>query len=136
MSDKVGKVFFDDRDKDQISEDTWRIVDTEVRNFTDQSFTRAKTLLQKHEKELHILANALLEHETLTLAEIKLVLAGKPLPAKPKAIAVEKADAVVVPAIATAVNKVLNNLPPTEVDKKTDNKIVSTNTSVDTHIQK
>ena len=41
--------------------------------------SRAAGLLKKHESELHRLASALVEYETLSLDEVKLVLDGKKL---------------------------------------------------------
>ena len=41
---------------------------------------QAKSILSKYEKEHHRLAQALLEHETLTADEMRLVIKGKKLP--------------------------------------------------------
>jgi len=41
--------------------------------------SRASTLLKKHEDELHKLAEALVEYETLSSDEVKEVLAGRKL---------------------------------------------------------
>jgi ATP-dependent metalloprotease len=40
---------------------------------------RAANLLKKHEGELHTLAEALIEYETLSLDEVREVLAGRKL---------------------------------------------------------
>jgi ATP-dependent metalloprotease len=46
-----------------------------VKHFLENAYNNAKTILTKHNKELHALANALLEHETLTGAQINNILA-------------------------------------------------------------
>lgn len=50
-----------------------------IRSFLDKGMSRAKKLLTTHEDELHKLASALVEYETLTLDEVKKVLAGEKL---------------------------------------------------------
>lgn len=82
MSDKVGKVYLNSKTEQKISEDTSRLIDAEVRNLAEKSFARAKELLRKHSSELHLLANALLEHETLSLEEISEVVRGRQLARK------------------------------------------------------
>lgn len=66
-------------DKDKFSGETQNIVDTEVRKLLDESYARAKHVLETHRKELNLIANALIEHETLTGAEVVTVSQGKPL---------------------------------------------------------
>lgn len=63
-----------------ISEATLQEVDKEVKELIDSCFNKAKTLLKKKNKELHVLAKALLERETLTGDEIKILLEGGTLP--------------------------------------------------------
>ncbi len=48
----------------------------------DISYARAADLLNNKKKELHQLANALIERETLTKEEIIAVLQNRPLPSK------------------------------------------------------
>merc|ERR1712196_109085 len=62
----------------QHSADLQRKVDEEVSKVLKDSYARVQILLKKHETELHTLSRALMEHETLTLADIKRVLEGKP----------------------------------------------------------
>ncbi|GAB2293970.1 ATP-dependent zinc metalloprotease FTSH 11, chloroplastic/mitochondrial [Dionaea muscipula] len=49
-------------------------VDAAVMKIIREAYRRVKHLLQKHEKALHALANALLEHETLTAEDIQQIL--------------------------------------------------------------
>lgn len=78
FSDKVGKVYHGG--KSQISERELQLIDNEIKELLDHSYSEAKTILKSREKELHELAKALLEHETLTVEEINLVVSGKKLP--------------------------------------------------------
>lgn len=50
-----------------------------TRRFLDQGMGRVRHLLKTHEDELHTLANALVEYETLDLDEVKRVLRGEKL---------------------------------------------------------
>ena len=54
-------------------------IDSEVRMLLSSSYARATKLLLSKRRELDMLANALLEHETLSGSEIKEVLKGKKL---------------------------------------------------------
>ncbi len=62
-----------------ISEKTSQQIDTEVRKLIDVNYARAKSILEKHIDQLHLLANALIEFETLEDDEIDQVMAGKKL---------------------------------------------------------
>ncbi len=63
--------------KAHISEAMAAKVDAEVRAFIDNAYDRCHKLLAKHKKDLAILAEALLEHETLDAVQVKDLLAGK-----------------------------------------------------------
>jgi cell division protease FtsH len=62
-----------------VSNETAAIVDAEVRRIVDTGFVRARKVLTDHLSELHSLAKALLEYETLSGDEIKAVLRGDPI---------------------------------------------------------
>ncbi len=83
MSDKVGMVDYGDdetqyREK-RISSDTSKNIEVEIRKLIDEGYTKAKKILTDKNKDLHTLAKALLEYETLSGDEIKDLLAGKPI---------------------------------------------------------
>jgi ATP-dependent metalloprotease len=83
MSDRVGLVYYQDGDSIKNASDTQRAaLDDEVKTLLNDSYSRAKTILTQHKHELDLLAKALLEHETLSGDEIKLVIQGKALPSK------------------------------------------------------
>ena len=60
-----------------VSTDTRRLVEEEVRIMLDASYKRTIKTLESHKVELHKIANALLEHETLSGDELNQVLKGK-----------------------------------------------------------
>ncbi|PIN13227.1 AAA+-type ATPase containing the peptidase M41 domain [Handroanthus impetiginosus] len=76
MSKKVGVVThnYDDNGK-SMSTETRLLIEHEVKEFLERAYNNAKSILTTHNKELHALANALLEHETLTGSQIKALLA-------------------------------------------------------------
>jgi len=57
-----------------MSEETARVVDEEVRKIVDACFKEAKKILTDKQDDLHKLAKALLDHETLTGEEIRKLL--------------------------------------------------------------
>jgi hypothetical protein len=58
------------------SEQTAQLIDEEVRSIVTKGYDRAKQLLTEHIDQLHAIAGALLEYETLTGDEIKKVMDG------------------------------------------------------------
>ncbi len=90
MSDKLGMVAYGDNSQEvflghsvtqnkNVSEATAREIDSEVKVLLDTAYNGAKQLLTDKLDELHLLANALLEHETLSGEEIRMVLRGEPI---------------------------------------------------------
>src|SRR3546814_12890945 len=57
-----------------MSNETARAIDTEIRDIVEAGYDRAKYVLTENETQLHLLANALLEYETLSGEEIKALL--------------------------------------------------------------
>ena len=88
MSDKLGRVRYSGNEQEvflghsvtqskNVSEGTAQVIDEEVRRLIQEGEANAKLILKKKRDELHILAKALLEHETLSGEEVALVLKGK-----------------------------------------------------------
>ncbi len=57
-----------------MSDETAQKIDKEIRKIVETGYGRAKQLLSDHVNELHLLANALLEYETLSGDEIKTLI--------------------------------------------------------------
>ncbi|XP_010526055.1 PREDICTED: ATP-dependent zinc metalloprotease FTSH 4, mitochondrial-like [Tarenaya hassleriana] len=76
MSKEVGLVRHNyDDDGKSMSTETRLLIEKEVKNLLERAYNNAKNILTTYNKELHALANALLEHETLTGNQIKALLA-------------------------------------------------------------
>lgn len=73
----------------QISEKTSESIDSEVRALVDISYKKTFETLKSHMSDLKRIAEALLEYETLTGAELKLLLEGKNIERKPEEQLVE-----------------------------------------------
>ncbi len=58
-----------------MSDETAKKIDAEIRKLVEGGYTKATQLLKKHRKQLNLLAEALLEFETLSGEEIKNLLA-------------------------------------------------------------
>jgi ATP-dependent metalloprotease len=59
-----------------MGSETMQLIAKEATDLLISALKNACTILTTHEKELHALANALLEHETLTGSQIKDLLAN------------------------------------------------------------
>ncbi|HUF87936.1 MAG TPA: AAA family ATPase, partial [Thermohalobaculum sp.] len=88
MSDKLGHIdYANERDAfigvytgpKEISPDTQKLIDEEVRRIVDDGYEAAKRVLTEKRDDLERLARGLLEYETLTGAELAQVLAGEKL---------------------------------------------------------
>src|SRR5262249_57500893 len=66
-----------------ISDATAQIIDEEVRRFVDEAEREARRILTERIDDLHKLAKALLEYETLGADEVKKVLKGEPVERPP-----------------------------------------------------
>ena len=84
MSDKLGPLQYEDQyegylgyggqQRTMLSDETNKLIDSEIRQLVDNAHERATRILKKEEKKLHLLAEALLEFETLSGDEIKELL--------------------------------------------------------------
>ena len=66
-----------------MSEQTMQKVDAEVRRIIDQQYAQARQLIEQHSEQMHAMAKALLEWETIDMEQIDDIMAGKP-PRAPK----------------------------------------------------
>jgi len=86
FSDKIGPIlhsagggdlYSHGKNAAERSEYTAQIIDQEVKAIVDKGYNTAKNILTQNIKQLHSLAEALIEHETLSGAQIQDLLAGK-----------------------------------------------------------
>jgi cell division protease FtsH len=61
-----------------ISEDTMRKVDAEVRKIIDEQYQVARRLIEEHSDKMHTLAKALLEWETIDGDQVEDIMQGRP----------------------------------------------------------
>lgn len=61
----------------EVSDETARLIDKEVRRIIDEAYNRAEKILQDNIKILHLMAEALCKYETIDQSQIKELMAGK-----------------------------------------------------------
>jgi len=81
MSDKLGPLQYEEQQEGYLgmggtarlfaSDETNKLIDSEIRELVDNAHARATAILKENEEKLHLLAQALLEYETLTGEEIE-----------------------------------------------------------------
>jgi len=93
LSERMGPLKYDDDEGEvflgmsagsqskSISSQTAREIDEEVKKIIDDCYQRAKQILEKNIEKLHVMADALMEYETLSPAQAEDIMAG----AKPRA---------------------------------------------------
>jgi cell division protease FtsH len=84
MSDEMGPLQYEEKhdgylgygmsQRSAMSDETAKKIDAEIRKLVEGGHKRATDLLNEHNDQLHLLANALLEFETLSGDEIKQLL--------------------------------------------------------------
>jgi len=122
MSEKIGMVNVSDREEHlfvgrdmfkprEVSEQTSREIDEEVRSIIDASYARAKDIIIQHRDKLVAMAEALIEYETLDALQIQeIVETGKMttpprrsappvVPPAPAAKATDSTDTTILPGI-------------------------------------
>ncbi len=88
MSEKLGRVRYQANEQEvflghavtqtqNVSEATAQIIDQEVRRLIEEAEGRAHQILTDHLEDLHLIAKALLEYETLSSDEIGTILRGE-----------------------------------------------------------
>ncbi|HZF42492.1 MAG TPA: ATP-dependent zinc metalloprotease FtsH [Sphingomonadaceae bacterium] len=87
MSDEMGPLQYAEADEEVflgynvnrarvMSNETAQAIDKEIRRIVEDGHTRAKQVLTQHIDQLHRVANALLEYETLNGEELKVIMDG------------------------------------------------------------
>jgi cell division protease FtsH len=91
MSDVIGPMSVGDAEQEVflgrelvqrrgVSENVAQRVDAEIKRLLDEAYARAMRTLEENRNLLTVIAEALLERETLDREEIELLIAGEPLP--------------------------------------------------------
>jgi cell division protease FtsH len=94
LSDAIGPVLVGDNEQEvflgnqimsrrEVSERTHQLVDTEVKRVIDSAYALATRVLSENIELLHIVAQQLLERETLTREDIEVLRRGERLPPRP-----------------------------------------------------
>ena len=90
FSDKLGPLRYETNQEEvflghsvaqqrNISDDTARLIDEEVRKLVEEGEKTSRKILTKHIEDLHKIAKGLLEYETLSAEDIDNILKGKEL---------------------------------------------------------
>jgi cell division protease FtsH len=88
MSEKLGMISYGDNGQElflghsvtqhkNVSEATAREIDNEIKSIIDHAYSEAKRILTERLADLHALAKGLLEYETLSGDEIRMVISGE-----------------------------------------------------------
>jgi cell division protease FtsH len=91
LSDAIGPILVGDNEQElflgreiqhrrEVSEQTAQLVDAEVKRVITNAYDRAKSVLSENIDLLHTMAAALLERETLTAEDIRIMARGEKLP--------------------------------------------------------
>jgi cell division protease FtsH len=95
LSDAIGPILVGDNEQElflgreiqhrrEVSEQTAQLVDAEVKRVITNAYERAKDVLSENIDLLHTMAQALLERETLTAEDIRIMGRGEKLPPLPR----------------------------------------------------
>ncbi len=89
LSERLGPLLYGDEEGEvflghsvtqhkNISDETARAIDQEIRAIVDRNYQRAETILKENIKMLHAMAEALVKYETIDSDQIQDLLDGKP----------------------------------------------------------
>jgi len=89
LSEKMGPLMYEEEEGEvflgrsaagagnHVSADTKRQIDEEIRRIIDECYATAETLLKDNLPKLHVMADALMEYETIDTSQIDDIMAGK-----------------------------------------------------------
>ncbi|MFT5709984.1 MAG: cell division protease FtsH [Halioglobus sp.] len=95
LSESLGPLMYDHADEEvflgrsasqhtqSMSGETSKLIDEEVRKIIDSSYATAEKLLTENVEKLHVMADALMEYETIDSSQIDEIMAGKK-PSEPR----------------------------------------------------
>jgi len=67
----------------EVSDETNKKIDAEVRRIIDEAYTTAKNVLKKEMEKLHVMSDALMKYETIDEVQLKEIMEGK-IPSAPE----------------------------------------------------
>ena len=87
LSDALGPLSYDENEDEvflgrqvtqhkNVSDETHRVIDKEVRKIIDNAYTRARDILTEKDKQLHLMAEALMHYETIDAHQIDQIMDG------------------------------------------------------------
>jgi len=87
LSDVLGPLSYDENEDEvflgrsvtqhkNVSDETHRLIDKEVRKIIDGAYTRAREILTDQDKQLHLMADALMQYETIDARQIDQIMDG------------------------------------------------------------
>ena len=126
MSDKLGPISYDEPDEEvflgyslakrkNIADDTALQIDEEIKHVIMEAYERTRQILTDNRKELELLAQGLVEHETLSGDEIGLLLSGKTLSRKKQ---VKKKVRPTVPSTVSSEERKSGESPSADKEKE------------------
>ena len=88
MSDAIGPLEYEEKQGEgflgytqtqraSMSNETAQLIDSEIKRLVEGGLTRAREVIKEHLEQLHAIAGALLDYETITGEEIKRIVAGE-----------------------------------------------------------
>jgi len=88
MSDKLGPLRYNDNQEEvflghavtqtkNVSEATAKVIDEEIRRIVDEADAKCRKIIEENVDQLHAIANALLEYETLNGDEVQALMRGE-----------------------------------------------------------
>jgi cell division protease FtsH len=113
MTDELGPMVYADNEGEvflgrsvtkttNMSEETMRKVDQEIRKIIDEQYTIARNLIEEHKDKMHAMATALLEWETIDADQIDDIMDNRPpRPPKDWTPPANKSDSGGTPAVST-----------------------------------
>lgn len=92
LSNKLGPLLYEEEEQNfmgsssrtsNVSDETAKLIDSEIRRMIDDNYKRAQDILTTHKDKLEIMAEALMQYETIDAAQIKNIMEGR-IPGPPK----------------------------------------------------
>ncbi|RUT34664.1 ATP-dependent metallopeptidase FtsH/Yme1/Tma family protein [Arsenicitalea aurantiaca] len=126
MSDRLGPLLYGDAQDEvflgrsmmqrntNLSDETQKLVDAEVKRFVEEGYQTAQTVIRENIDDLHRIAQALIEYETLTGDEIRGLMDGKTPVRETEADAAPKGTGV--PSAGKAPRKRSGDAPDTGLE--------------------